>query len=144
MAVRFIIDSAADIIPSEAQKLGIVHLPLKVIFGEEEYYDAVNLSHKEFYEKLIEADMLPGTSQIPPIEFQDIYEKVVSGGDTAVVITISSKLSGTYQSAKIAAEEFSDKIYVVDSVFWCFFCAQSPFQSPKSHIAITKLKHVEK
>ena len=49
MAVQFIIDSASDIIPAEAEKLGIIHLPLKVMFGNEEYYDAVNLSHKEFY-----------------------------------------------------------------------------------------------
>lgn len=119
MAVQFIIDSAADIIPSEAEKLGIIHLPLKVIFGNEEYFDAVNLSHKEFYEKLIESDALPGTSQIPPIEFQEVFEKVVSAGDTAVVITIASGLSGTYQSAKIAAEDFSDKIFVVDSENAC-------------------------
>ena len=53
MAVRFIIDSAADIIPAEAEALGLIHLPLKVIFGETEYSDSIDLTHKEFYEKLI-------------------------------------------------------------------------------------------
>ena len=52
MAVRFIIDSAADIVPAEAEALGLIHLPLKVIFGEEEYSDSVDLTHREFYEKL--------------------------------------------------------------------------------------------
>ena len=66
MAVRFIIDSAADIVPAEAEALGLIHLPLKVIFGEEEYSDSVDLTHREFYERLIENDEIPTTSQINP------------------------------------------------------------------------------
>lgn len=115
MAVRFIIDSAADILPDEAAKLDMIHLPLGVVFGETEYADAVNLSHHEFYEKLIESDVLPTTSQIPPSVFADAYEQVVAAGDTAVVITLSGALSGTYQSAIIAAEDYEGKIFVVDS-----------------------------
>lgn len=119
MAIRFIVDSAADIIPSEAEELGLIHLPLKVLFGDEEFADAVDLSHQEFYEKLVESDILPTTSQIPPADFMDAYEKVVEAGDTAVVITISSKLSGTYQSAMIAAEDYEGKVFVVDSENAC-------------------------
>ncbi len=119
MAIRFIVDSAADIIPSEAEELGLIHLPLKVLFGDEEFADAVDLSHQEFYEKLVESDILPTTSQIPPADFMDVYEKVVEAGDTAVVITISSKLSGTYQSAMIAAEDYEGKVFVVDSENAC-------------------------
>ncbi len=119
MAIRFIVDSAADIIPSEAKELGIIHMPLKVLFGEKEYADAVDMTHKEFYEKLIESDTLPTTSQIPPADFMDAFEKVVENGDTAVVITISSKLSGTYQSAMIAAEDYEGKVFVVDSENAC-------------------------
>ncbi len=115
MAIKFIVDSASDILPAQAEKMGMIHLPLKVMFGEDEYFDSVDLSHKEFYEKLIESDVLPTTSQIPPSEFGDAYEKIVKDGDTAVVVTISSKLSGTYQSAKIAAEDYEGKIFVVDS-----------------------------
>ena len=119
MAIRFIIDSAADIIPSEAKALGLIHIPLKVIFGEIEYSDAVDLTHKEFYEKLIEGDEFPKTSQINPDTFASVFRKVVDDGDTAVVVTLSGKLSGTYQSAMIAAEDFEEKVFVVDSENVC-------------------------
>ncbi len=116
MAVRFIIDSASDILPEEAKKLGMIHLPLKVLFGEQEYADAVNLTHAEFYEKLAQSENLPGTSQVGPADFADAYEKVTAAGDTAVAVTLSSKLSGTYQSAMIAAEDYEGKVFVVDSL----------------------------
>ena len=119
MAVRFIIDSAADIVPAEAEALGLIHLPLKVIFGEEEYSDSVDLTHREFYERLIENDEIPTTSQINPGVFMSAYQKVADNGDTAVVITLSGKLSGTYQSAMIALDGFEDKIFVVDSESVC-------------------------
>ena len=115
MAVKFIIDSASDILPEEAEKLGVTLLPLKVIFGEEEYADAVDLTHEEFYEKLVETDVFPKTSQIPPADFEDAYKKVTASGDEAVVITLTGKLSGTYQSAVIAQEDYEDKVFVVDS-----------------------------
>lgn len=115
MAVRFIVDSASDILPQEASRLGMVHLPMKVIFGETEYADAVTLTHREFYEKLVESDVMPTTCQIPPSDFAAAYEEVTAAGDTAVVVTISGKLSGTYQSACIAAEDYEDKVFVVDS-----------------------------
>lgn len=115
MAIQFIIDSASDILPSEAKELGFIHLPLKVMFGEEEYSDAVDLTHREFYEKLVESDTIPTTSQVNPDAFMSAYEKVVAAGDTAVVFTLSGKLSGTYQSACIAAEDYEEKIFVVDS-----------------------------
>lgn len=115
MSVKFIVDSGADILPAECEKLGIVHLPLKVMFGETEYADAVDLSHREFYEKLVENDTVPTTSQIGPAEFGDAMERVVSAGDTAVVVTVSGKLSGTYQSAMIAASDYPGKVFVVDS-----------------------------
>ncbi len=115
MAVRFIVDSGADILPVECEKRGIIHLPLKVFFGEKEYADAVDLSHRAFYEMLVESDVMPTTSQIGPAEFGDAMEQVVAAGDTAVVVTVSGKLSGTYQSAMIAAADYPDKVFVVDS-----------------------------
>lgn len=115
MAVQFIIDSASDILPSEAKALGLVHMPLKVVFGQREYADAVDMTHREFYEKLVETDAFPTTCQIPPAEFTEVFDKVVQAGNTAVVVTMSGKLSGTYQSAVIAAEDYPGKIFVVDS-----------------------------
>jgi len=119
MAVQFIIDSGSDILPHEAEELGAIHLPLKVLFGEKEYADGVDLTHREFYEKLVESDVLPTTSQITPADYMDAYERVVSAGDEAVVITLSGKLSGTYQSAMLAAQEYEGKVFVVDSENVC-------------------------
>lgn len=119
MAIRFIIDSASDILPEEAKALGLIHLPMTIMFGDTAYRDAVDLTHQEFYEKLIESDELPKTSQINPSIFEDAYKEVVDAGDTAIVITISSKLSGTYQSAVIASEDYEGKVFIVDSESAC-------------------------
>ena len=112
MKTRIIVDLTADLYP-ELKKPGDV-VPLTVHFGEEEYLDGVTIDHKTFYEKLIESDVLPTTSQTTPDSFIKEFQKIKENGDSAVVITISSKLSGTYQSAVIAAEDF-DNIYIVDS-----------------------------
>lgn len=115
MAIHFMVDSGSDILPSEAEKLGITVLPLTVRFEDEEFRDGVDLTHRAFYEKLVESDKLPTTSQIPPAVFADAFEELLQEGDTAVVITLSSKLSGTWQSAKIAALDFPEQVFVVDS-----------------------------
>ena len=113
--VRFIVDSGTDFSPEEAAARGMIHLPLKVIFGEEEYADGVNMTHREFYERLVESDTLPKTSQVSPADFESAYRKVAEAGDTAVVVTVSGSLSGTYQSACIAAEGYEGTVFVVDS-----------------------------
>jgi len=119
MAIQIIIDSASDILPQEAEKLGITVLPLTVTFGEQEFKDAIDLTHREFYEKLIESDELPHTSQIPPHTYTEAFEKVRAAGDEAVVIVVSGKLSGTLQSAHIARADFGDFIHIVDSENVC-------------------------
>lgn len=115
MAIRFVTDSASDILPEEAEKLGLVCVPLLVRFGDNEYQDGITISHKEFYEKLIESDVLPQTSQATPVVFEEVFEKLTSNGDEVIAIMLSSELSGTYQSACIAAQEFEGKVFVVDS-----------------------------
>lgn len=112
MKVRIIVDSTADVTDDIKSRLTVV--PLTVHFGEEEYIDGVTIHHKEFYEKLIESDVLPSTSQANPASFADVFEEVASAGESAVVLTLASALSGTYQSAMIAAEDYDD-IFVVDS-----------------------------
>ncbi len=112
MKTQIIVDSTSDLIPELKEKVTVV--PLSVFFGDQEFIDGVTISHTEFYEKLIETDTLPTTSQASPAGFADAFEKVKAAGDEAVVITVSAKLSGTYQSAMIAAGDF-DNIYVVDS-----------------------------
>lgn len=112
MKTRIIVDSTTDLMPEMKEKVQIV--PLSVRFGEEEFIDGVTIDHKIFYEKLIESDVLPSTSQANPDAFMTEFDKVKEAGEEAVVITLSSKLSGTYQSAVIAASDY-DNIYVVDS-----------------------------
>lgn len=117
MAVKFIIDSAADVLPGECKKLGVTHVPLTVRFGDKEFADAVDMNPKKFYKMLTSGkEAHPTTSQVTPAAFAEAMERVTAGGDTAVVITISSKLSGTYQSAVIAAADFEGKVFVVDSL----------------------------
>ncbi len=113
MSVKIIIDSTVDA-TAEVQKHTVV-VPLTIRFGDREYIDGVTISHKEFYEKLIETDVMPTTSQATPDDFLRVLEPIVSAGDEAVVITLSSKLSGTYQSAVIASNEFDGGVYAVDS-----------------------------
>ena len=110
--IRFITDSASDM---NSPREDITILPLHIRFGEEEYADGVTISHKEFYEKLIECDTLPKTSLISPAVFEEAYEKATSSGETVIVITISGKLSGTCQSARIAAADYEGKVFVIDS-----------------------------
>lgn len=115
MSVRIVIDSASDITLTRAEKLGLDFLPLTTLFGDEEYLDGVTLTHAQFYEKLIESGIFPSTSQIPPYKFEEKYKEIKAAGDTAVVICLSSQLSGTFQSANIALDGYEDCIHVVDS-----------------------------
>lgn len=113
MAIKIITDSASDITSSNREDLII--LPVTITFGETEYQDGVDLSHEEFYEKLIGSNELPTTSQISPYTYEEIIRKVLADGDVPVIITLSGKLSGTYQNACFAASEFEDKVFVIDS-----------------------------
>ena len=112
MKVRILVDSTVNIKESLKEKLTVV--PLTVHFGEEEYLDGVNIDHETFYRKLMESRALPTTSQATPAAFAEAFREISDAGECAVVITVASALSGTYQSAMIAAEEYPG-IYVVDS-----------------------------
>ncbi len=113
MDVKIIVDSTADVSAAIQNRLTVI--PLTVHFGSEDYIDGVTITRKAFYEKLIESDTLPSTSQATPAAFEPVFKKVTANGESAVVLTISSKLSGTYQSAMIAAADYPN-IHVVDSL----------------------------
>lgn len=113
MAIRIITDSASDITVNPHPELTV--LPMIISFGEEEFRDGVDLTHRQFYERLIESHTLPVTSQITPTRFEEAFQTAVDAGETVVVVTLSSKLSGTWQSAALAAQNFPGKVYVVDS-----------------------------
>ncbi len=110
--VRIITDSSTDIPKSTHPALTV--LPISIRFGEQEYLDGVNITRAGFYEKLVECDTLPTTSQVPPFAFAQAYEQARRAGEQVVVLTVSDKLSGTYQSAVLAAQEAKEQVYVVD------------------------------
>lgn len=112
MAVRIITDSGIDL-PGEVDPRVTV-VPLGITFGTTTYADGVDLTNDRFYELLIESDELPKTSQATPFAYQQIFEGVRAAGDEVVVVTLSSKLSGTYQSAVTAAADYPE-VRVVDS-----------------------------
>lgn len=114
MSVRIVLDSSADFPQELKSRFSVVALPL--FFGDEEYLDGVTITYKEFYEKLVETDVMPTTSQPTPGAFADAYREALEEYDEVVVITLSSQLSGTYQSACIAADDFPGKVFVVDSL----------------------------
>lgn len=113
MAVKLIIDSTTDVIPELRDQMKVV--PLTIHFGEDEYLDGVTMNGQQFYEKLVESDVLPTTSQVTPYVFNQVFKEITEAGDDAVVLTISSNLSGTYQSACIAADDYEGRVFVVDS-----------------------------
>ena len=113
MSLKIVLDSTSDLVPELLGKFEIV--PLTVNFGEEEFIDGVTITREEFYAKLIESDVIPTTSQATPEAFERVFKKLAENGDEVLCITVASKLSGTYQSACIAAEEFPGKVRVIDS-----------------------------
>lgn len=113
MGIRIITDSASDMVDSK--RSDVTFLPLRVIFGDTEYRDGIDITRKEFYEKLVEGDEIPKTSQITPFEFGEAIKATREAGEDVLVITLSSKLSGTYQSAAVAASEYDEGVAVVDS-----------------------------
>lgn len=117
MPIAVVTDSTSDIEPARARELGITVVPLFVIFGEKSYRDYVDLSRREFYEKLATEPVLPITSQPTSQMFEDAFRPHVVAGDEVVCIVISSKLSGTINAARSAAQQFPDaKIHIVDSL----------------------------
>ena len=117
--IKILVDSASDLEQRDASELGVTVLPLQIRFGSEEYLDGVSLTHREFFEKLIETDELPQTSQINEYPFDEVFASLTADGSEVIAITLSSKLSGTHASAVKAAKKYAGKVIVVDSLNAC-------------------------
>lgn len=113
MGIRIIVDSTADMTAQVEKQVAVV--PLTVRFGDKEYVDGVDIDATRFYEMLVSNQELPSTSQPTPFDFEKRFAEAVAAGDSVVCLTISARLSGTYQSASIAAEAFPGRVFVVDS-----------------------------
>ena len=117
MSFRILTDSTSDITQIDAREKNIEVLPLRILFEDGEYLDGINITTEEFYNKLENANTLPQTSQPSPEDFLKRFEDAKNKGEDIVVITLSSALSGTYQSATLAKTicEY-DNIYIIDSL----------------------------
>lgn len=114
--IKIITDSTSDISLELAKEMNIEIVPLIVRVDGNEYKDRVELSPEDFYKQLEEKDLTPSTSQPSPQDFLKVYEKAKEAGDEILVITLSSEVSGTYQSAMIAKELLEyNKIQVINS-----------------------------
>lgn len=118
MTVKIITDSTSDITDDLAQQLGITVIPLTISFGHDSYLDRVEMSTDDFYKRLSSENVFPKTTQPSPHTFADAYNKLAEETDEILVIVISGKLSGTFQSATNAKELVTNKkcrIEVIDS-----------------------------
>lgn len=113
--IAVVTDSCADLPKDFAKELGVTIIPLNVIFEDEVLKDGVDITSAEFYERLAKAKTLPSSSQPTPGEFEELYKELLNKFDKVVSIHLSEKLSGTLDSARIAAKNFGDKIFTFDS-----------------------------
>jgi len=115
--LRIVMDSAGDM-PSEwAEKYGIDIIPINIQFGERTYLQGIDINNADFYRMAVESKIFPQTSQPSPQQFIDLYNRIAEPGDAIISIHITAKLSGTFNSAVIAARELASryKIYPIDS-----------------------------
>lgn len=113
MKVRIVVGSTADLLPESKKQVSVV--PLTVHFGDREYVDGVTIDRKEFYNKLVESDVMPTTSQPTPEAYAQVFREAQQAGEQVVVLAVASNLSGTCQSATIAAADFPGMVWVVDT-----------------------------
>ncbi|MDP3721089.1 MAG: DegV family protein [Anaerolineaceae bacterium] len=114
--IKILADTTSTLSVDEAKKLGVYYLPQIIVFGEKSYRDDTEISTVEFLDKLRKSTSLPKTAAPPPALYTPIYEEIVKNGDSALVLTPSSKVSGTFRSATVAAQDFQDAdITVIDT-----------------------------
>lgn len=116
MGIKIITDSICDVPKDYVKRHNIRVMPLTVYFGDESYKDGIDLTLEEFLEKLEKSETLPTTSQVPPVDFLEIYREEIALGNKVISIHGSSQLSGTYNSAVMAKEQIGgEDIHVIDS-----------------------------
>jgi DegV family protein with EDD domain len=114
MTIRLVTDSTADLTVEQAKELDITIVPLSVFFGDEAFLDNVELDNAAFYQKLQASKDLPRTSQPAPAAFQAAFTQLIEGGATGIIsLHLSSKLSGTYQSACTARDSLPEELQKV-------------------------------
>lgn len=114
--VGIVVDSTCDMTVEELQALNVELAPLRVTFGDKTYLDAVEMTSEEFYRELAQAEELPKTSQPSPQQFADCFDRLIAQGCESIVsLSLSSAISGTYQTSTIVAKEYDVPIYCIDT-----------------------------
>ena len=119
MSIKIITDSGSDINRQTAAKWDVRVLPLTVRFGDEEFFDGVTITADAMYDRMVKTGESPKTSQVPPFEYEKAFREAVEAGDDVICITLSSGMSGCWQSAMLAAEQFGGRVSVIDSLNAC-------------------------
>lgn len=115
-SIAIVADSTCDLGPERMHALGVPMVPLKVQIGDKTYLDWIDLRPGQFYPMLVAAQKLPTTSQPTPGEFSAVYQKLADEGATGIVsIHLSAPLSGTFESATMAAKTSPVPVRVIDS-----------------------------
>ena len=116
MSIKIVTDSTCDLPKEFVEKFDIKVVPLSVNFGDDSYLDGIEISNKEFYDRLRNSDKLPTTSQVSPGEFVEVFKEILDKDDEVLGIFLAKEFSGTFPSAKIAKDIIkSDKIHLIDS-----------------------------
>jgi DegV family protein with EDD domain len=116
MSIKIVTDSTCDLPREFVEKYDIKVVPLSVNFGDDSYLDGIEISNKEFYDRLRNSDKLPTTSQVSPGEFVEVFNEILDKDDEVLGIFLAKEFSGTFPSAKIAKDIIkSDKIHLIDS-----------------------------
>jgi len=111
--LHIVTDGAADLPPTWEQEFDIHVIPINIQFGEKTYLQFVDMGFDDFYRKIEETKTIPKTSQPSPHQFSEFYQKIAKPGETILSLHVTSKLSGTYASAVIAAGELKDKFNII-------------------------------
>ena len=111
--LHIVTDGTADFPPGWIEKYRIHVVPFRIHFGEETFVQGVDISEEDFYRMIAERRIIPKTSQASPQQMEAVYTRVAQPGDTVFSIHVGRKLSGTYESAVIAARKLADKIRVI-------------------------------
>lgn len=146
VSIKIITDSTCDLSKSLVKKYDIEVVPLTVNFGEEGFRDGLDISSEEFFKRLRLSEELPFTSQVNPAHFEEVFKTLLDTEDHLVGIFISSTFSGTYNSAVIARNEFSeelqDRIHLFDSRTSTMALGLIAIEAAKCAIATDEIKSV--
>jgi len=147
--LHIVTDGAADLPPTWEKEYDIKVIPINIQFGDKTYLQFVDLDFESFYKMIEQTRTIPKTSQPSPHQFSEFYKKIASEGDTILSMHVTSKLSGTYASAVVAAQELKGKfnIYPFDSAGGSMglgFMCQAARQMERSGKSVDEiLKHLE-